>query len=683
MITAMRYRQHYKGLLVEGAVGMVHYRDNEISSVNVTVAEGLNLNTTPGYTEMQARTAACNSYPEGTVFAWQDSSMEAELKMDREDSTATYFPNGQLLITHVGIAGDMSVVNFQLAWRFFITTTEGLTHQVYVNAQTGTVLKMRSTKQEDGPANVIYYGSQTLDTKWRGFPYFNHYLRAEGNGKSITTKFQVSGGGCPLPWGWTCRPNVTDDDDDWGYYDQAATTAHWVVTQAWDFFRNTYNRNGPNAYGGDIRIYADHPTVSADATYEEDNDFSTPFIMRFGNRNGNHRCNLDIAGHEFTHGLLLEMDGPRDDGEPASLNESFCDIFGFMVERYSQPNSWDWLVGEDSELTRNIQNPSASPAQGLGSDCPGQTWPTQPETYHDANWYYGSCDDEGQHVNNGVQNRWFYLLSQGGTQNGVAVQGIGPDKAAVIAYYNMENNLASNSNYSASRNGAITAATNLFGFCSNEAIQTQNAWAAVNVGIPAYPTVTGPTTVYVSGTNNVVFPSMPVTYTANINAAGSNLPYLWTVPNGWSYTVGGPLNSVLTVTNFNGQFPLFGGTTNVTVRRSGCISTTFGINFVQLGGGGGGYGEPLPGGGGGRRFRLWPNPNRGNDLYFDAEFENEGESLSWMVKIFDTRGVQHFNQSYSGDLPRSVDVSGLSSGTYLLYIQRGDVMQAAEFVRQQ
>ena len=94
-----------------------------------------------------------------------------------------------------------------------------------------------------------------------------------------------------------------------------------------------------------------------------------------------------------------------------------------------------------------------------------------------------SYDNGGIHVNSGVQNHWFYVLSIGDQDvndigDNYNVQGIGPDKAIQIAFYSMKNILFSSSNYSDARQSAIIASMILFGECSNEHIQTINSWYA-------------------------------------------------------------------------------------------------------------------------------------------------------------------------------------------------------------
>ncbi|MBK7856267.1 MAG: M4 family metallopeptidase [Bacteroidetes bacterium] len=134
----------------------------------------------------------------------------------------------------------------------------------------------------------------------------------------------------------------------------------------------------------------------------------------------------------------------------------------------------DWINGlETGDPVRDYANPNAY---------------SQPDTYMGDFWYppSGSYDKGGVHINSGVQNFWFYLLTLGGsgtndTNQTYIVTGIGLTKAAQITYRNLNNYLTSASNYFDAREGSLRAATDLFGWCSNEVLQTARAWYAVGV----------------------------------------------------------------------------------------------------------------------------------------------------------------------------------------------------------
>ena len=103
-------------------------------------------------------------------------------------------------------------------------------------------------------------------------------------------------------------------------------------------------------------------------------------------------------------------------------------------------------------------------------------------------FYFGTYWSSGTdiHINSGVQNYWFYLLAEGGAginDNGYEYQvhGIGRERAAQIAYWNMVYYMNSSCGYGDARVGSIMAAALLFGYDSEEVRSTIDAWNAVGV----------------------------------------------------------------------------------------------------------------------------------------------------------------------------------------------------------
>ena len=95
------------------------------------------------------------------------------------------------------------------------------------------------------------------------------------------------------------------------------------------------------------------------------------------------------------------------------------------------------------------------------------------------------------HTNSGVQNHWFYLLSEGGSgvnDNGYVynVEGIGLDHAEQIAYRNLTVYLMPGSQYFDAREGSMNAAIDLFGNDSPELQSVVDAWNAVGVLRPTF-----------------------------------------------------------------------------------------------------------------------------------------------------------------------------------------------------
>ena len=95
-------------------------------------------------------------------------------------------------------------------------------------------------------------------------------------------------------------------------------------------------------------------------------------------------------------------------------------------------------------------------------------------------------DKGGVHRNSGVQNYWFYLLSEGGSginDNGDTydVTGIGIESAYKIAYRNLTTYLLPNATFKDAMHGSLKAAIDLFGKDTKEYESVLKAWHAVGV----------------------------------------------------------------------------------------------------------------------------------------------------------------------------------------------------------
>ncbi len=598
---------------------------------------------------------------------------EQDIKDDTGDPSATYYPKGALVLTNIpGVTLQTS--NYRLTWKFQIRSLNPVqSRTVYVNAGNGSVVKSFDNILDNGPAVTLYDGTQTIDTKWIG-GIFNgqHYLEADDNGKNIRTRNDRDG-----TFRWKKMDRIFDHDDNWAADQAVNTSAHWAVSQAWDYFKNTFGRNGTCEDGNEIRIFAGSNLVN-NAGWDPD---SSPETIVFGTSDGTlgpagrNWATLDIAGHEFTHGVTSHEADLVFAAEPGVLNESFSDIFGFMTERFARGGTFNWTHGEDlGFIGRDMQTPAAG-------------FLPQPATYlTDPFWRnvvgcipVDANDDCWVHFNSGVQNRWFFLLAQGGFQNGVTVQGIGIDNAARIAYANLRGFLGTNANHPAARAGAIAAARQIFGACSNEEIQTTNAWAAVGVGVPfAGGCVT------VTGNPYICFDvaSGAGVYTAT-GVPGAT--FTWTFPIAWSAYTTGTGNNTLVVTSVNTPppppYPIpvtisvtssLGGTATFAVLLDKCRESRE-CKISERS-------EPLkdneqittksPQ----EAITLYPNPAKDMIL-----LDSKGKTIQ-KVTVYSITGSIIAELPYSGENP-IIDISGLQNGAYFLSLQLDNETITKRFIK--
>jgi Zn-dependent metalloprotease len=454
------YQHYYKGILVESSEFREHFDPavNKVVLSNGRYVENLELSNIPIVTEAAALSNAL-AHVDAELYAWQDDSMEYYLQLDSVPEMQTYYPQGELVYALIG-DGSIAPTNYKLAWKFRIFAINP--HYdvfVYIDAMTGLIIKEYEEKC-NGNFNHVYYGNKYLDTRWYGGLRQKHFLEANDNGRNIKTKDDHN-----FFNGWGLSNLPDDKDNNWGNSRWGATSCHHVVQESWLMFQNTYSRNGFNNSNKEIRVLGNDANNPNNAFYSFQN--SKFDHMSFGSTTqGKLLATYDIGGHEFTHGVSRHTANFNRIGHAASLNESFSDIFGLMTERFAKGGSFNWTIGEDANFTiRNMQNPNS-----LGHPA----WFEQPGFWSNGNG--------NPHHNASVQNRYFYLLSMGGTQLGRWVQGVGVDIAANVSYYSLTNLTGSAETYPQAREHAVAAARILYGRCSYVENQVCRAWSACNIG---------------------------------------------------------------------------------------------------------------------------------------------------------------------------------------------------------
>ena len=368
----------------------------------------------------------------------------------------------------------------RLAWK---TQVDGVGAQqqpegkvVFVDARTGAVIDAWKTEiTETGTGNSLYLGTVTLQTTLSG----GQYQMIDNTRGGARTEDGNNGSTSS-----TSGTLFTDADNVWGNgtttnRQSAAVDADFGVGATWDFYKNTFGRNGNKNDGVGARSLVHVGTNWVNASWSD-----SCFCMRYGDGDGvsyGPLVSLDVAGHEMTHGVTSATAGLAYRRESGGLNESTSDVMGTMVEftAATSGDPGDYLIGErfvlgSAKPLRYMDKPSKD---GASADCWSKT--------------VGSLD---VHYSSGVGNHLFYLLSEGSgakTLNGVAynsptcngstVTGIGRDKAAAIWYRALSTYWVSSTTYASARTGMVSAATDLYGASSAEVAAVKTAWSAVGV----------------------------------------------------------------------------------------------------------------------------------------------------------------------------------------------------------
>lgn len=430
------------------------------------------------------------------------------------------------------------------------------TRTCYIDAVSGKIVNIKDNKEYSyGVVDTKYNGQREFTTKWRGWPYSYHYLRTDNTPTTFETRnsstqynYQYDNDhSICIPWAYENLDRVHKDVSTWPEdYQYNAASSHWALSETYRVFRDVFGRTYGtfNNYGPVGEIYVENINTGTDYDglykgpgygYSTTNDYINVGYA-FGEEG--FEGSLDVIAHEFTHGVIYRARGVTGaTGETGALCESFGDIFGAVVEYYSL-GSTDYVEGSNLLyfFRRAFQYPTDYqryiPETRNYSDCYTQSlaFTGDPEDY--PTYYYGpDWDPNGdRYINCSVQNHWFYLLAEGGTQLGVTVNGIGIAKASQITCSNMEYYLTMNSDFDDMRQASIENASDLYGECSNEYKQVMNAWAAVNVGTPApdpctltlHATAYGPT---ITGCGNTEY------YSSYVTGGTGNYTYEWSLDN--------------------------------------------------------------------------------------------------------------------------------------------------------
>ncbi len=323
--------------------------------------------------------------------------------------------------------------------------------------------------------------------------------------------------------------NFSDNSNSGSYViselNNPALDVHWGMEVTYDFYLDVFGRNSFDGDGSVIRQFINPPDMQLENGGNPNNAaaFPPPYnLMVYGTGDGELMgpvVGLDVEGHEFTH-MVIENNGNGGldyQGESGALNESFADIFGACVEFYSEFNP-DWTMGEDIMLTQPFIRSLSEPNAGQQPDTyEGQFW-VNPENL--------SFDHGGVHINSGVQNYWFYLLSEGGTGtndlgDSYSVSAIGIEKARQIAYRNLVTYLGPKATFYDSYLGSLQSAEDLYGNPSAEYDAVRDAWYAVGVGNVPDNTC--------EGTTNITMSSGTITDGSGLADYGNNLNCSWLI----------------------------------------------------------------------------------------------------------------------------------------------------------
>jgi bacillolysin len=546
--TNLRYGIQANGVELSNKMIIAHCVNGKLISVNGDLSDITNLSGQFSLTEAAALQKALNKV-NATKYKWENKAEEAHLREALGQPDFSYAPVG--IKCYLELKGK-----FVAAYKFNIYAEQPLYKaNVFVNASTGTILDEQNlicTNDVSGTALTRYSGTQTITCDQQSASLFR--LREVSRGLGVDT-YNMNN---TTTYSATDFTNASTAWTSTVAADKVARDAHWGAETTYDYYFQTHNRNSVDNAGYKLLSYVHYST-------NYNNAFWDGTKMTYGDGNGTTftpLTGLDVCGHEMSHGVTSNSGNLTYQNESGALNEGNSDIFGTCVENFGRPSQWDWKIGVEITPSGNGIRNMANPNQF-----------NHPDTYQGTNWYVGTADNGGVHTNSGVYNFWFYTLTSGGTgvndiSNSYTVSAIGMLNAAKIAYRALTVYYTPSTNYANARALTIQAAKDLFGNCSNEVIQTTNAWYAVGVG-PVYSSTIAPS--FYAGSTSAC--TLPANISFN-NTTANGVGYTWYFGDN---TTSSAVNPVHTYSA--------NGTYTVTLVATGCLSNTASIvqnNYITI-----------------------------------------------------------------------------------------------------
>ncbi len=490
-----RFDRTYRGLPVIGGDLVVHFKNGKLRQarmlgtdrVSLPVSQTLKTTARPSITPSIGRDEAIEIA--GTAFP-------GTVKQVRDAGLAIYARgDNPTLIYQVRLLGDRPAnLDFPFADIIY-----------YIDANTGKVIaddNQIHSAAAAGTGKTIGLGNVAITTNSVSGAY-ELTDPNRGNGKTLDAK------NLNYAYAASAATKFTDLDNTWGNYTNsdrasAAAEAHFNAAATWDFYKNTFDREGILNDGVGVKSYVHTGSNWVNTIWYN-------YAVYYGDGMANTSdptaatrplTAIDITGHEISHGVneaTAEL-GYYNIKDSGGLNEANSDIIGTLVE-YSINNAndpGDYLIGEEIF----VFNPNGTHALRymFKPDLDGNSFGCYPSGGFTASLTYeGGLYDP--HFTSGVANRFFYLLAEGavvpagfgtGTSynltatnlvcNGdTAIVGIGREKAGRIWYLALDWYFTSSTTFPGARTATLNAAAELYGPGSAEYNTVARAWSAVNV----------------------------------------------------------------------------------------------------------------------------------------------------------------------------------------------------------
>ncbi|MER7463360.1 M4 family metallopeptidase [Streptomyces sp. NPDC097981] len=463
----VRYERTYNGLPVLGGDLIVHHdAKGAVKSVDKAVQHSIApASLSPKLSASQAAAQATGAV-NATVGIAKDTDEPALTSVDRTGTPrlVVWAASGTPRLAYETLVEGMRADGTPSSQRIVTDAASSEVLSVHEGVQTAGAT---------GSGKGVFVGSVPLTTEYTGSTY--QLKDATRGGQYSVNLSNKTGGNGTL---------YTDTDNAWGdgtvaNGQSAAVDAQYGAAATWDFYKNVFGRSGirNDGVGAYSRVHYGRNYVNA---FWSD----SCFCMTYGDGASNTHplTELDVSGHEMSHGVTANTAGLNYSGESGGLNEATSDIFGTGVEFNANlsADKGDYLIGELIDLNGN-----GTPLRYM--DKPSKDG-------NSADYWSSGVGSLNVHYSSGVANHFFYLLSEGSgaktingvaynspTSNGSSITGIGRDKALQVWYRALTVYMTSTTDYQGARTATLKAAGDLYGATSVEYQTVAASWSGVNV----------------------------------------------------------------------------------------------------------------------------------------------------------------------------------------------------------
>jgi Zn-dependent metalloprotease len=257
--------------------------------------------------------------------------------------------------------------------------------------------------------------------------------------------------------------------------DVAVNEAYDYSGNTYDFYKKIFDRNSLDDRGMSLLS-----TVHTRKRFN--NAFWNGEQMAYGDGDGivfnRFTRSLDVVGHELTHGVVTFTANLDYENQSGALNEHFADVMGVLVRQWRRKQTsakGSWLIGAELVTpapTRRALRDMAAPGTAYTND---PDLGTDPQPKHMDDFYNGTDDYGGVHINSGIPNHAFYKVA-------TALGGKAWEKAGRI-WYDSLRKLTARSQFLEAAETTVLVAGSLFDAATAKVVR--DAWAAVGIKVSA------------------------------------------------------------------------------------------------------------------------------------------------------------------------------------------------------